>query len=253
MTTEIPDKSGMQTAIVTGGNGGLGYHCARTIAAASPQWHVIIASRDRAKSLEAARAIAAESGNPNVMTVDLDLGSPSSARKFVAKFADRHGPPLKAIVCNAGVQFIKGLTYSSDGYETTFAVNHLGHFLLVNLLLGHLEAPARIAVVSSGTHNPASSPACPSPCIPTQTRLQNRRLKTIQVPPAVARTPLRSYATSCLPTNFRDGSRPPDATRLPSMHSTRVSCRELDWRGITPGSRDSPGISCFPYFGFSPE
>jgi NAD(P)-dependent dehydrogenase (short-subunit alcohol dehydrogenase family) len=45
----------MQTAIVTGGNGGLGYHCARAIAAASPQWHVIIASRDHAKSTEAVR------------------------------------------------------------------------------------------------------------------------------------------------------------------------------------------------------
>jgi NAD(P)-dependent dehydrogenase (short-subunit alcohol dehydrogenase family) len=47
----------MQTAIITGGNGGLGYHCARAIAAASPQWHVIIASRDHAKSTEAVRSI----------------------------------------------------------------------------------------------------------------------------------------------------------------------------------------------------
>ena len=48
------------------------YHCARAIAAASPEWHVVIGSRDRAKSLEAARAIAA-SGNPNVTAIDLVL------------------------------------------------------------------------------------------------------------------------------------------------------------------------------------
>ena len=163
MTTEIPDKSGPQTAIVTGGNSGLGYHCALAISAASPQWRVIIGSRDRAKSLEAARSIAATSGNPNVTAIDLDLGSPSSVRSFVAEFADHPGPPLKAIVCNAGIQFIQGLTYNGDGYETTFAVNHLGHFLLVNLLLRHLEAPARIAVVSSGTHNPDQFTGMPKP------------------------------------------------------------------------------------------
>ncbi len=153
----------MQTAIVTGGNSGLGYHSALAIAESSPRWHLIIASRDRAKSLSAARAIAAASGNPNVTAMDLDLASPSSVRRFVTEFADRGKPPLKAIVCNAGVQLIKGLTYNSDGYETTFAVNHLGHFLLVNLLLLHLEGTARIAVVSSGTHNPDQFTGMPKP------------------------------------------------------------------------------------------
>ena len=65
----------MQTAIVTGGNGGLGYKCARAIAAASPQWHVIIASRDSAKSTEAVRSIIAETGNSDVTAMELNLGS----------------------------------------------------------------------------------------------------------------------------------------------------------------------------------
>jgi light-dependent protochlorophyllide reductase len=153
----------MQTAIVTGGNGGLGYHCGRTIAAVAPQWHVVIASRDQAKSAEAVRSLVAESGNPNVAAIDLDLGSFASVRRFAADFAGRAMPPLKAIVCNAGVQIISGLTYNSDGYETTFAVNHLGHFLLVNLLLRQLAAPARVVVVSSGTHNPDQFTGMPKP------------------------------------------------------------------------------------------
>src|ERR1700730_4536117 len=102
----------MQTAIVTGGNGGLGYQCARTIAAASPQWYVIIASRDRAKSIEAVRSIISETGNSDVAAVDLNLGSLDSVRRFETDFATRALPPIGAIVCNAAVQVISGITYN---------------------------------------------------------------------------------------------------------------------------------------------
>src|SRR4029077_13723131 len=153
----------MRTAIVSGGNGGLGYYCARAIAAASPQWHVIIASRDQAKSKEAKRSIIAQTGNSQVAAMELDLGSLDSVRRFVTDFAARALPPIGAIVCNAGIQNVNGITYNDDGYETTFAVNHLGHFLLVNLLLRHLDDRARIVVVSSGTHNPDQFTGMPKP------------------------------------------------------------------------------------------
>ncbi len=75
-------------------------------------------------------------------------------RRFAEEFAARALPPLGAIVCNAGMQTVRELTYTPEGYESTFAVNHLGHFLLVNLLLRYLSDRARIVMVSSGTHNP---------------------------------------------------------------------------------------------------
>jgi len=153
----------MRTAIVSGGNGGLGYYCARAIAAASPPWQVIIASRDHARSKGAERSIIAETGNSQVAAMDLDLGSLDSVRRFVADFAARGLPPIGAIVCNAGIQNVSAITYNDDGYETTFAVNHLGHFLLVNLLLRHLDDRARIVVVSSGTHNPDQFTGMPKP------------------------------------------------------------------------------------------
>jgi NAD(P)-dependent dehydrogenase (short-subunit alcohol dehydrogenase family) len=153
----------MRTAVVSGGNGGLGYHCARAIAAASPQWHVIIASRDLAKSKEAERSIIAQTGNSHVAAMELDLGSLDSIRRFGADFAARALPPIGAIVCNAGIQVVSAITYNDDGYETTFAVNHLGHFLLVNLLLRYLDDHARIVVVSSGTHNPDQFTGMPKP------------------------------------------------------------------------------------------
>jgi len=153
----------MQTAIVTGGNAGLGYQCARAIAAASSQWQVIIASRDHAKSTEAVRSIIAETRNSGVAAMDLNLGSLDSIRRFGVDFAASALPPIGAIVCNAAIQVISGITYNDDGYETTFAVNHLGHFLLVNLLLRHLNDRARIVVVSSGTHNPDQFTGMPKP------------------------------------------------------------------------------------------
>ena len=153
----------MQTAIVTGGNGGLGYKCARAIAAASAQWRVIIASRDQAKSTEAARSIIAETQNSEVTAMELNLGSLRSVRRLGADLAAPELPPIGAIVCNAGIQVISEITYSDEGYETTFAVNHLGHFLLVNLLLRHLNDRARIVVVSSGTHNPDQFTGMPKP------------------------------------------------------------------------------------------
>jgi light-dependent protochlorophyllide reductase len=153
----------LQTAIVTGGNSGLGYECARAIAAASPDWHVIIASRDQAKSMEAERSIAAETGNSHVAAMELNLGSLDSVRRFAADVAARALPPIGAIVCNAGIQTVSEITYTDAGYETTFAVNHLGHFLLVNLLLRYLSDRARIVVVSSGTHNPDQFTGMPKP------------------------------------------------------------------------------------------
>jgi len=75
-------------------------------------------------------------------------------RDLAARFLVLDAPPLHAIVCNAGTQSFRELKYSQDGFEATFAVNHLAHFLLVQLLLPKLQDGARIVVVSSGTHDP---------------------------------------------------------------------------------------------------
>ena len=94
----------------------------------------------------------------------LDLASLASIRAFVKEFSVLNLPPLGAIVGNAGVQFVQRRTYSEDGFETTFAVNHLGHFLLINLLLGYFAVtPSRIILVSSDTHDPAEITGMPAP------------------------------------------------------------------------------------------
>jgi light-dependent protochlorophyllide reductase len=150
--------------LVTGGNSGIGLECARHLARSG--WHVLIASRNRAASSEAVQRIARESGNHAASELGLDLGSLASVRRLVEEI-ERRDIPLRALVCNAGLQVTRGPLLSPDGFELTFAVNHLGHFLLTNLLLRRLiaNAPARIIVVSSGVHDPKRRTGMPKPAI----------------------------------------------------------------------------------------
>jgi light-dependent protochlorophyllide reductase len=152
------------TVLVTGGNSGIGFECARRLAREG--WRVLIASRNRDASMEAARRIGRESGEDAVAEMGLDLGSIESVRRFVQEI-DARDVPLRALVCNAGLQVTSRSRLSPDGFELTFAVNHLGHFLLANLLLARLlaHAPARIVVVSSGVHDPGRMTGMPKPDI----------------------------------------------------------------------------------------
>ncbi len=152
-----------KTIIITGGNSGLGYECAKTIATSGKGWRIVIAGRDSQKSSEAAKQLNAGSSDPQVEALALDLASLRSVRHFVEELSAQGFPPLRALVCNAGIQVISGDTFTEDGFETTFGVNHLGHFLLVNLLIRDLAAPARIVVVSSDTHDPALKTGMPVP------------------------------------------------------------------------------------------
>ena len=153
-----------RTVLVTGGNSGIGLECARRLAREG--FRVVIASRNRTLSDRVVAEIVAATGNDAVEERALDLGSQQSVRQFAKDWLGRR-EPLHALVCNAGVQFNRGPIASPEGYELTFAVNHLGHFLLVNLLLESLldSAPARIAVVSSGVHDPARFTGMPKVAI----------------------------------------------------------------------------------------
>jgi NAD(P)-dependent dehydrogenase (short-subunit alcohol dehydrogenase family) len=72
--------------------------------------------------------------------MSLDLSSLASVRAFAQDYAGRNLPPPRGVVLNAGSQFGEGTTYTQDGFEATFGVNHFGHFLLANLLLTQISA-----------------------------------------------------------------------------------------------------------------
>ena len=149
--------------LVTGGNSGIGFECARKLAREGQR--VVVASRNREASAEAVDRIAAETGNTAVEDMELDLGSLAAVRQS-AKEVEARGLRLRALVCNAGIQTTKQMQ-SPDGHELTFAVNHLGHFLLTNLLLENLlaNAPARILVVASGVHDPRLKTGMPKAAV----------------------------------------------------------------------------------------
>ncbi|CRZ14093.1 SDR family NAD(P)-dependent oxidoreductase [Mycolicibacterium neworleansense] len=149
-----------KTAIITGANTGLGFETARALLASDPAWHVVLAVRDAARGDDAVARL----GHPGRVTVSaLDLASLASVRDFADRLPTLDVPPVKAVVCNAGLQLVAGSQTTADGYEMTFGVNHLGHFALVRQLREHLTTPARIVVVSSGTHDPDKFTGMPAP------------------------------------------------------------------------------------------
>ena len=145
-----------KTVIVTGGNAGLGYQCAKNIALSDPGYHVVLACRSRSRGEAAATAMRAETNNPNISAMDLDLASLASVRAFHDTFSHASLPPLYAVVGNAGISAngVPGVPRTVDGVETIFGVNHLGHFLLTNLLLNQMGDSGRIVFVTSDLHNP---------------------------------------------------------------------------------------------------
>ncbi len=152
-----------QSIIITGGNSGLGYQCAKAIAQSDRGWHVIIASRNLPRVESAVNKLMTETGYPHIQGLELDLAKLQSVRHFVRQLSQCNIPPLKGLVCNAGVQIVSGNTSTLDGFETTFGVNHLAHFLLVNLLLPQMAEDSRIVFVSSDTHDPTTQTGMPAP------------------------------------------------------------------------------------------
>ena len=138
-----------RTFFVTGGNTGIGR--ATALGLAPRGGRVYIACRSVAKGEAAAASIRDSTGNSSVSVLALDLADLDSVRACAAGFLAR-GEPLHVLVNNAGLGGARGVT--KQGFELMFGVNHLGHFLLTNLLLGLLgsSAPARVVNVSSDAH-----------------------------------------------------------------------------------------------------
>ena len=147
--SDIPTLRG-RTAIVTGGNGGLGLHTAAGLAQNGAD--VVIAARNTEKADAALNTIRAVAPEARVEAWALDLSSLASVRSFVERWLSERGA-LDLLANNAGIMAIPR-TLSADGFEMQLATNHLGHFALTLGLMPALQrAPAaRIVTVSSGMH-----------------------------------------------------------------------------------------------------
>lgn len=189
--------------MVTGATGGLGYQTALALARQGAQ--VVIVGRNHAKGDAALSAIRAQTGNDAVTFMRADLASQQAIRALAGEF-QRTYARLDVLVNNAGARFKERRT-SPDGIELTFALNHLGPFLLTHLLLEALKAsaPARIVNVASGAHHDAA---------PDFDDLQNAR----------AYDPGKAYRES----------------KLANVWFTYALARRLDGTGVTANAAD-PG------------
>lgn len=150
------EQNQKSTVVITGASSGVGLQAAKALAQTG-NWDVVMACRDLAKSQAAATALEMPKENYTIML--LDLADLASVRQFVQNFR-ASGKSLNALVCNAAVYLplLKEPLRSADGYELSVATNHLGHFLLCNLLLEDLKnslTPApRLIILGTVTANP---------------------------------------------------------------------------------------------------
>ncbi|MEV5837861.1 SDR family NAD(P)-dependent oxidoreductase [Nocardia sp. NPDC052112] len=201
-----------RTVVITGGTSGLGRECAKALAA-DPRWTVVVTGRDADRAKTAAAAIGARAAT-------LDLGALTSVTHFTEEFRTSGLPPLHALVCNAGLQFTHR-SYTEDGVEATFGVNHLGHVALVQALLDDLITPARIVFVTSGTHDPDQLTGMPDPL--------DTNVRALAYPPE----PTESAQ--------RDGRRRYSTSKLANLQTTYELARQFAARGITVNAFD-PGL-----------
>lgn len=144
----------MKTVVMTGGTSGLGKVAAEQFLR-TPGMRLIVGAR--------------KVGNKETETLPLDLSRLANVRTFADAVAGKMGgAPIDVLVLNAGTQFPDSEQRTDDGFETTFAVNHLAHYLLLRLLLPHLSQSAVVVITTSDAHDPALNPLGPRQLDPEQ-------------------------------------------------------------------------------------
>lgn len=141
-----------KVCLITGANSGIGK--ATALGLANMGATVVLVCRDKQRGEAAQAEIKAQSGNESVDLLLADLASQASIRQLAAEVKARY-PQVHVLINNAGVM-PSHRTSTADGLEANFAINHLGPFLLTNLLLDVLKtsAPSRIVFVASQVVSP---------------------------------------------------------------------------------------------------
>ena len=150
---KVIDMTG-KTVVITGGNSGIGYETAAALAAAGAR--VLVTARNADKGRAALAELATRfDGSTRMQLVVFDLADLASVRRGAEEILEL-APRLDVLVNNAGL-VLSERSETVDGFEATFGTNHLGPFLLTNLLLERLRAstPARVVNVASAAYSAA--------------------------------------------------------------------------------------------------
>ncbi|MFT5679421.1 MAG: retinol dehydrogenase-12 [Myxococcota bacterium] len=196
-----------KTCLVTGANTGIGLETARGLAEQGAT--VVMTARNRTRGEEAVADVRRTTGSDRVSLLDLDLADLASVRAAAETVTAQHDR-LHVLVNNAGLM-LGERRVTTDGFEMTMGVNHLGHFAFTLLLLPLImaAAPARIVNVASAVHQATRSG------LDFDDLMFERRKYT----------PMGAYA----------------ASKLANIHFTRELARRLEGRGVTVNSVH-PGV-----------
>jgi NAD(P)-dependent dehydrogenase (short-subunit alcohol dehydrogenase family) len=145
----LKDYINDRNVLITGGTNGIGLAAARQLACMGAR--VTISGRNAEKCFRVASELSNESGN-KVGFITADLSTLAGVHLLAEEYKSKNDS-LDVLVNNAGAYFVRRWL-TADGYEMTFALNHLSYFLLTNLLLDMLKAsaPSRVINVSSDAH-----------------------------------------------------------------------------------------------------
>jgi NAD(P)-dependent dehydrogenase (short-subunit alcohol dehydrogenase family) len=172
----------MKTIVMTGGTSGIGLAAVQQIVKA-PDVRILLGARGT---------------NPtDCESLPLDLARLSSVRSFAAGIEKKlGGSRIDALVLNAGTQAGNFGQSTDDGYETTFAVNHLAHYLLLRLLMPKLASGAIVVITTSNLHDPRTNPMAP-PEHAEARKLARGQIELNKDSPG-SRSAMRAYAASKL-------------------------------------------------------
>lgn len=142
----------MQTILITGGNSGLGYETAKKFL--QQNYQVIITCRSQQKIDETIEKLKNETGINTISGIVAEFNSLKSINSAMKTLKT----PINILVCNAGIAYeTLPIRYSEDGFEETFAVNHLAHFYLFQLLQQKFDTLKQVFIISSNLHSPELS------------------------------------------------------------------------------------------------
>ncbi|MFC2185720.1 SDR family NAD(P)-dependent oxidoreductase [Fulvivirgaceae bacterium LMO-SS25] len=145
----------MDSIIITGATSGIGFECALRMARIARNEQIIIPARNIKTGKEVVEKIKDETGHINLKCLELDLSSLQSIRQFSQTLSEENRLSISILINNAGIQNISKTQYTTDGFEQTFGVNHLGAFALTMQLLPFMKKDCHIIFTSSETHDPA--------------------------------------------------------------------------------------------------
>jgi NAD(P)-dependent dehydrogenase (short-subunit alcohol dehydrogenase family) len=140
-----------RTLVMTGGTSGIGRRVIERLLAERAEWNVLLLARPSARSAE----LIERWGGGRLTVIPVDLASLESTDRACDEVIRRLGTAqFDALALNAGIQTLSGNEVSKDGFELSFAINHLAHFLIAERLLGAIRTRGRIIITASEVHDP---------------------------------------------------------------------------------------------------